>query len=49
MSPASLNALEADRAATDDLDTLVEQIVDRFPKLTENHKAQLSRLLTPSP
>lgn len=32
----------------DDLDALVEQIVDSFPPLSDERKAELGRLLAPS-
>lgn len=46
MSLTTLEPSAADTALPDDLDVLVEQIVDTFPRLTEKHKAELGRLLS---
>lgn len=46
MTLTTLEPSASDAVLPDDLDILVEQIVDTFPKLTEKHKAELGRLLS---
>lgn len=48
MSTATLDAPSATQTTEDDLDALVEQIVDTFPPLTAEQKAELGRLLAPA-
>ncbi|WP_165313051.1 hypothetical protein [Rothia halotolerans] len=48
MSTATLDAPSATRKTEDDLEALVEQIVDTFPPLTAEQKAELGCLLAPA-
>jgi hypothetical protein len=48
MSTAAPETRHRATTSEDDLDALVEQIVDSFPPLSDERKAELGRLLAPS-
>lgn len=48
MSEVTTAPPESPPVRSDDLDVLVEQIVDSFPRLSQEQRAELSQLLVPS-
>lgn len=47
MSEVTTAPPESPPVSSDDLDVLVEQIVDSFPRLSQEQRAELSQLLVP--